>query len=110
MVQVGHSERARTAAQPTILPRGGFAQNDVSAPGLIAWDKEREAADAFVSSLAILALLCAQSLELNERLPAEPLRPFLAGVREHFPRVTGMRMLGDDAARVAAAFSARVYG
>ena len=109
MVQVGHSERARTAAQPTILPRGGFAQNDVSAPGLIAWVKEREAADAFVSSLGVLALLCAQSLEVSGRLPADPLRPFLAEIRAHFPPVTGMRMLGDDAGRLAESFSARVY-
>src|SRR5205814_5474581 len=66
MVQVGHSERARTAAQPTILPRGGFAQNDVGAPGLIAWEKERDAAEAFVSSLAVLAALAAQALEARE--------------------------------------------
>ena len=31
-------------------------------------------------------------------------------IREHFPRVTEMRMLGDDAGRLADAFSTRVYG
>jgi len=110
MVQVGHAERARAAAQPTILPRGGFAQNDVAAPGLIAWEKERDAAEAFVSSLAVLAVLAAHALELNGRVPGEPVRPLLAEIREHFPRVTEMRMLGDDAGRLADAFSTRVYG
>jgi histidine ammonia-lyase len=109
MVQIDYSERARAAAQPTILPKGGFGQNDVSAPSIFAWEKEQTAGAALDACLAMLAALASQVLADAGRAPAEPLIGFLAEVRESFPPVDEMRSFGPDAEALVRAFSARVY-
>jgi histidine ammonia-lyase len=110
MVLVGRSDEGRAAAQPTILSRGGFGQNDVGAPAILAWEKEQRAGRALDASLAALGALCSQALHDAGREPAPPLRPLLAEVREAFPPVTGMRALAPSAERLAGHFRRRVDG
>lgn len=109
MPTVGWAEEARTAAQATILPRGGFPQNDVTAPSFLAWEREERAAFALEACLAVLAACSSQALHASGRDAPPPLQDFLAEVRELFPPVDEPRTLGPDAGRLAAAFHERVY-
>jgi histidine ammonia-lyase len=109
MPMVGYAEEARAAAQATILPRGGYPQNDVTAPSFIAWEREEQAAGALEACLAVLAACASQALHASGRDAPPALRGFLAEVRELFPPVDEPRTLGPDAGRLAAAFHERVY-
>lgn len=109
MVIVGYAEEARYAAQPSVLPRGGYPQNDVVAPSFLAWHKESVAGSCLEASLAILAAIASQALFVEDR-PAPPaLAPFLAKVRELFPPVDLARNLGPDGERLSDAFSESVF-
>jgi histidine ammonia-lyase len=108
MVAVGYVEEAREAAQPTLLPLGGLAQNDTGAPSFIAWERERRVADCLERALALLAAVASQTLWESRSPPSPALEPLLALVRERFPPVEGRRALGDDAGVLAAAFRERV--
>lgn len=109
MVIVGYAEEARYAAQPSVLPRGGYPQNDVVAPSFLAWHKESVAGSCLEAALAILAAIASQALFVEDR-PAPPaLAPFLAKVRELFPPVDLARNLGPDGERLAADFSESVF-
>ncbi len=108
MVVVGYAEEAKQAAQTTVLPRGGFDQNDVVAPAFLAWEKERTAAARFVDCLAVLSALASQALLAKRREPAPALTPFLAEVREAFPPVDESRSLGPDGERLRDLLTARV--
>jgi histidine ammonia-lyase len=109
MPMVGYAEEARAAAQATILPRGGYPQNDVTAPSFIAWEREEQAAGALEACLAVLAACASQALHASGRDAPPALRGFLAEVRELFPPVDEPRTLGPDAGRLAAAFHERVF-
>ena len=105
---VGYAEEARAAAQATILPRGGYPQNDVTAPSFLAWEREQGAAAAFEACLAVLAACSSEALYASGRDAPPGLRSLLAEIREHFPPVDEPRNLGPDAARLAVAFHKRV--
>jgi len=109
MPVVGYAEEARAAAQATILPRGGFPQNDVTAPSFLAWEREERTAAALEACLAILAASASQALHVADRNAPPLLQSFLLEVRELFPPVDEPRTLGPDAGRLAAAFHERVY-
>ena len=106
---VGYAEEARAAAQATILPRGGYPQNDVTAPSFLAWEREEAAAAALEACLAILAACASQALCASDRDSPPPLRDFLAEIRELFPPVDDPRTLGPEAGRLVAAFRERVF-
>lgn len=98
----------RRLAEPALLSpaeAGASLQDDVCAPGLIACRNEARAGVLFDRMIAILAATASHALHVAGRAPAPRLRPFLAAVREHFPPVTERRILGDDAARLAAALT-----
>lgn len=106
---VGYAEEARAATHATILPRGGYPQNDVTAPNFLAWEREQRAAAALEACLAVLASCASQALHASGRDAPPALRGLLVEVRELFPPVDDPRTLGPDAARLAAAFHERVH-
>ncbi len=109
MVMVGWAEDARTAAQRTLIPLGGIGQNDTGSPTFFAWRKEREAGFCLEAALAGLAALASDELARSERSAPPALARFLDGVRDLFP-IEGERWArGDDAARLHAAFTERVF-
>jgi histidine ammonia-lyase len=110
MVEVGWAEEARHASQRTLLPRGGFGQNDVGSPSFLAWGKERSAGAALDSTLAVLCATASQALWARGEDPAPPLAGFLAGVRAHFPPAAEIHSYGAGLGRLAEAFTARVLG
>jgi histidine ammonia-lyase len=83
-------------------------QNDISTVTSIAHQKERDAAGAFDSALAILALVASQALFVTGRQPAPPLRDLATGIRLVFPPVESPhgRDLGAEAGRLAGVFHA----
>jgi histidine ammonia-lyase len=109
MIMVGWAEDARTAAQRTLIPLGGIGQNDTAAPTFFAWRKEAEAGYCLEAALAALAALASDELARSGRDAPATLRPFLAGVRELFPTEGERWARGEDAGRLHAAFSARVF-
>ncbi|MEQ9349619.1 MAG: aromatic amino acid lyase, partial [Alphaproteobacteria bacterium] len=102
--------RVREFATPTFLPQdeSGSTQDDVAAPTFDAYVKEVRASEMFDHSLALLAATASQALAVAGRDPAPPLRPFLAGIRRTYPLVDGLRDLGADGDRLAAALSRAV--
>ena len=107
MVQVGWAEDARAAAQPTLLPLGGFGQNDTASPTFPAWEKERRAGRCLEASLAILAVLASQTLHVHGLAAPPALAGLLTEIRALLPPVEEHRPLGGECERVANAFSAR---
>jgi histidine ammonia-lyase len=109
MVQVGWAEEARTSAQPTFLPLGGFGQNDTASPTFLAANKERHVGSCLDAALAVLALVASQALHVKERGAPPALDELLTGVRERCPPLEDWRPLGAECGRVAAAFGERAY-
>jgi histidine ammonia-lyase len=106
-------EEMRRWAEPSLLSPaepGASHQDDVSAPGLIAWRNERRVAVLFDRVMAVMAAVASQALDVTGRAAPVPLTGFLEEVREHFPPVCEKRVLGEDAARLAAAFTHRAAG
>jgi histidine ammonia-lyase len=105
----GYVETARAAASPALMPAVVTdPQNDLSTATSIAHQRERDAAGAFDSALAILALVASQALFVTGRQPAPPLHDLAAGIRSVFPPVerAGGRDLGAEAGRLAGIFQA----
>jgi histidine ammonia-lyase len=105
----GYVETARAAASPALMPAVATdPQNDLSTATSIAHQRERDAAGAFDSALAILALVASQALFVTGRQPAPPLHDLAAGIRSVFPPVerAGGRDLGAEAGRLAGIFQA----
>ena len=103
-VVTGYVETARAAASPALMPAVVTdPQNDLSTATSIAHQREQDAAGAFDSALAILALVASQALFVTGRQPAPPLRDLAAGIRSVFPPVerAGGRDLGAEAGRLA---------
>ena len=100
----GYVETARAAASPALMPAVVTdPQNDLSTATSIAHQREQDAAGAFDSALAILALVASQALFVTGRQPAPPLRDLAAGIRSVFPPVerAGGRDLGAEAGQLA---------
>jgi histidine ammonia-lyase len=107
MVQVAYTEEARSYAQRTALPAGGFDQDDVVSTGFLAWSKEERAAGCLEAVLATLAATASEALHVSGR-PAPPeLAALLAEVREHVP-VQHEELFGEGLGRLASAFGASV--
>jgi len=105
MVQVAYTEEARSYAQRTALPSGGFDQDDVVSTGFLAWGKEEGAAGCLEAVLATLAATASEALHVSGR-PAPPeLAALLAEVRKHVP-VQHEELYGDGLGRLASAFGA----
>jgi histidine ammonia-lyase len=103
-------EEMRRWAEPALLSPGepgASHQDDVSAPGLIAWRNERKVAALFDRVMAVQAAVASQALDVTDRGAPPGLEGFLGEVRAHFPPVRDKRVLGEDAARLAAAFTQR---
>ncbi len=106
-------EEMRRWAEPALLSPGepgASHQDDVSAPGLIAWRNERRVAVLFDRVMAVLAAVASQGLDVTGRTAPVPLAGFVEEVRAHFPPVRERRVLGEDAARLTAAFTHRAEG
>jgi histidine ammonia-lyase len=108
MVAAGIAEEARAAAAPVVLPRSGPGQNDVTAPSLLAWRRERAAADCLAAALAVLAVAASQVLGDAQVPPA--LRALVQEVREDFPVMTRPVRFGADLERLIARVRARDDG
>ena len=108
MAAAGYAEEARTLAQTTVLGLGGFGQNDLPSPAFLAWGKADAVGACLDRTLAVLAALASQALQVAGQAPPPALAPFLADVRAAFPPLAASRPLGPDAARLAAAFTRRV--
>ena len=109
MAAAGYAEEARTLAQTTVLGLGGFGQNDLPAPGFLAWGKATAVGTSLERTLAVLAALASQALHVAGQAPPPALAPFLEEIRAAFPPIEAPRPLGPDAERLAAAFSRRVH-
>lgn len=109
MVQPAYWEEAKHAAQRTFLARGVWGQNDVVAPSFVAWERERTAGQCLDAALAMLAATASQAFYIIGRAAPPALGALLAEVRELFPPVDDVRVLGADAARLTASFTQRVY-
>jgi histidine ammonia-lyase len=115
MASVGFLEEARQAATTTLFAGaegGAFGQDDVTSPVFPAWEKQEAAGLALERSLAILAAVASQALFVTDRAPLPALAERLAGIRAAFAPVDDIapRILGNDAARLAAAFRTEIYG
>ena len=109
MTAAGYAEEARTLAQTTVLGLGGFGQNDLPAPGFLAWGKATAVGTTLERTLAVLAAVASQALHVAGQRPPPALAPFLEEIRAAFPPIEAPRALGSDAERLASAFSRRVH-
>lgn len=109
MVQPDYWAEAQHAAQRTFITQGVAGQNDVVSPVFVAWQKEHTAGACLDAALAMVAATASQALYVSGRPATPPLRALLEMVREVFPPVERARPLGRDCARLAAAFTARVF-
>ena len=101
-------DEMRRWAEPALLSPaepGASLQDDVNAPGIIACRNEARVALLFDRVLAILAAVANHALKVTGRPPPPRLESFAAALRQHFPPITEKRVLGEDAARLAAALT-----
>jgi len=104
-------DEMRRWAQPALLSPGepgASDQDDVSAPGFIAWRNQARVAVLLDRVLAVLAATASQALQVTGRAPPRRLRPLLAEIRASFPPVTRRRVLGRDVGRLAEALTAAI--
>jgi hypothetical protein len=78
----------------------------VTAPALLAWPRERAAADCLEAALAVLLAAASQALMGAHVPPA--LRELLDEGRADFPLMTQPRRWGGDVERLVARLRARV--
>ncbi|MHB1508439.1 MAG: aromatic amino acid lyase [Acidimicrobiales bacterium] len=102
-VQISLGERARHGAARTVLPasEGGSYDgcDDVALPSFLAYERERLVSSQLEASLAVLAVVASQALDVTGRKVAPRLRPLLDLVRAHVPvtRVgQSFRQRGDE--------------
>lgn len=108
-VVTGYVETARAAAAPALMPAVvADPQNDLATATSLAHQRERQAAEAFHSAQAILALVASQALYVTGRQPAPPLKDLVTGIRSVFPPVESAvaRDLGEQAGRLAQVYAA----
>jgi histidine ammonia-lyase len=107
MVQTWWAEEARAAAQPTLIPLGGYGQNDTCAPSFFAWRRQEQVGSCLDAAMAIVSAIASQALSDAGREPPAALTGLLADVRAQFPVVTESHPLGEEAGRLAAWFTGR---
>ena len=107
MVQTWWSEEARAAAQPTLIPLGGYGQNDTCAPSFFAWRRQEQVGRCLDAALAIVAAISSQALSEGGRSAPPALAAMLDDVRLRFPVVTEAHALGEEAGRLASWFTER---
>jgi histidine ammonia-lyase len=105
MVQTWWAEEARAAAQPTLIPLGGYGQNDTCAPSFFAWRRQEQVGRCLDAAMAIVAAISSQAMADADREPPPALAELLAEVRARFPVVTEAHPLGEEAGRLAAWFT-----
>jgi histidine ammonia-lyase len=101
MVQTWWAEEARAAAQPTLIPLGGYGQNDTCAPSFFAWRRQEQVGRCLDAALAIVAAISSQALSEGGRSAPPALAGLLEDVRARFPVVTEAHPLGEEAGRLA---------
>lgn len=102
MAAGSYAEEARGAAMPTLLPAGGFGQNDVPSPAFTAHNRLERVRGFATGALACLAAIAVQSFAQTERTVPPALAPLAADVLARCPPLTERRALGPDLAQVAA--------
>jgi histidine ammonia-lyase len=107
MVQTWWAEEARAAAQPTLIPLGGYGQNDTCAPSFFAWRRQEQVGRCLDAALAIVCAIASQALSDADREPPPALAELLGDVRLRFPVVAEPHPLGDEAGRLAGWFTER---
>jgi histidine ammonia-lyase len=107
MVQTWWAEEARAAAQPTLIPLGGYGQNDTCAPSFFAWRRQEQVGRCLDAAMAIVAAISSQAMADAGREPPPALGELLGEVRGRFPVVTEAHPLGEEAGRLAAWFTDR---
>jgi histidine ammonia-lyase len=107
MVQTWWAEEARAAAQPTLIPLGGYGQNDTCAPSFFAWRRQEQVGRCLDAAMAIVSAIASQALADANRDPPAALAELLADVRAQFPVVTESHPLGEEAGRLTAWFTDR---
>ena len=71
MVQTWWAEEARAAAQPTLIPLGGYGQNDTCAPSFFAWRRQEQVGRCLDAAMAIVSAIASQALaDANREPPA----------------------------------------
>jgi histidine ammonia-lyase len=101
MAALGYADEARGACVPTLLPAGGWGQNDVPSPSFTAWNRHDRVRGFVHGTLACLAAISAQAFAQTDR-PAPPaLADLLAEVLELCPPITARRPLGPELAAIA---------
>jgi histidine ammonia-lyase len=112
MAANGYVELARAAAQRTFIPGSdslGSGQDDVAAPGFIAWSKQARAAACLDATLAMLAVVASQALYVTDRAPPLPLGQFVELIRTYVPPVVEDRILGPELGQLADAITANIF-
>lgn len=108
MAAVGYAEEARGACAPTLLPAGGWGQNDVPSPSFLAYNRHDRVRGFVAGTLACLAAISGQSLAQTGR--AAP--PALAGLADEAlelcPPLTERRSLGPELAALSDRLSAGI--
>ncbi len=112
MAVTGYLEEAKAAAQRTFIPgseSAGAGQDDVASPVFLAWAKEERAGRALDAALALLAVIACQALHVTGRRAPPRLAALAEEVAALVPPVSDDRVLGPELARLAGAFTARVF-
>jgi histidine ammonia-lyase len=111
MAANGYIELAKGAAQRTFIPGSdsGAGQDDVAAPGFLAWSKEARAGRCLDASLAMLAVVASQALFVTDRKAPPPLKGFMELIRTYVAPVTEDRILGPELGRLTDAITAKIF-
>ena len=75
MVQTWWAEEARAAAQPTLIPLGGYGQNDNCAPSFFAWRRQEQVGRCLDAAMAIVSAIASQALGRRPRAARRAGRP-----------------------------------
>ncbi len=108
----GYEEEARMFAVTTLLPgseTGGYAQNDVASPVFRSWTKQEKSGALLEAALANLAVIAIRALDLTSRPVPPSLADLEALVRADLPPLQSGVAPGSVAAKIEAAFRARIY-
>jgi histidine ammonia-lyase len=109
MVQNGWAEEARALASPTLLSLGGFGQNDVPVLNFLAWRKATAIAECLDASLAVLAVIASQALQMAGRHAPPNLHGLVDEIRSRVAPVREPRPLGEDCQRLTDAFTQQAF-
>jgi histidine ammonia-lyase len=109
---VGYGEQARRAAQSVFLPgseSGGFVQNDVAVPTVLAWQGAMTAGSMLDRALASLSLVATQALVVTGRRPPPALRAALADLPLPQTSLDKVTASGGRVAEIAASIERCIF-